>query len=129
MNSKVILIVEDERSLRKAASMALTEAGYAVIEAGDGVEGLKLAEEKKPDLILLDHLMPNMDGLTMLEQLRATEWGKQLPVIVMTNMQDVNLINRSLVAGANDTVLKADMTLEKIVHIINERLGVQKTEA
>ena len=118
-----VLIVEDERSLRKAATMALEEAGYRVIEASNGVEGLKQAEEKKPNLILLDHLMPEMDGLTMLEKLRATDWGKQMPVIVMTNMQDVNLINRSLVAGANDTVLKADMTLEKIVHIINERLG------
>ncbi len=124
MNSKLILIVEDERSLRKAATMALEEAGYKVIEAGDGGEGLKVAEEKKPDLILLDHLMPVMDGLTMLESLRATEWGKNLPVILMTNMQDVNLVNRSLVAGANDCVLKADMTLEKIVHIINERLGL-----
>lgn len=129
MNDKVVLIVEDERSLRKAATMALEEAGYKVIEASNGVEGLKQAEEKKPNLVLLDHLMPEMDGLTMLEKLRATDWGKQMPVIVMTNMQDVNLINRSLVAGANDTVLKADMTLEKIVHIINERLGVHESDS
>lgn len=83
-----ILIVEDEQFLLEVLSDTLVAEGYQVFPAKDGVEGLKLASRVKPDLILLDVVMPKMNGLTMLKKVRACVWGKKIPVIVLTNVSD-----------------------------------------
>ena len=75
---KKILIVEDDNSVRKVFKDRLLQEGFSIIEASDGEEGLATALKEHPDLILLDILMPKMDGMTMLSKLHQDEWGRQL---------------------------------------------------
>jgi CheY-like chemotaxis protein len=82
-----ILIVEDDEILIKMYQKKLANKAYDVVLAKDGSEGLKTALSEKPDLILLDIKMPNMDGLQMLKLLRKNEWGKEVPVIILTNLE------------------------------------------
>ena len=79
-----ILIVDDEADLIAPLEMYLQSNGYKIITASDGVEALQLAEEESPDLILLDIIMPRMDGYATLEKLRADEKTKSIPVIMLT---------------------------------------------
>ena len=81
---KKILIIDDELELRHALNERLTSVGYSVIEAWNGREGLEKVVTEKPDLILLDLTMPEMDGMTTLQELRRCEETKRIPVIIMT---------------------------------------------
>jgi DNA-binding response OmpR family regulator len=83
---KIILIAEDEASILRILTDTLKENGFETIQAKNGHEGLALALEKHPDLILLDILMPQMDGLTVMNKLRSEKWGKGVPVIILTNV-------------------------------------------
>src|SRR3989338_8177678 len=85
---KTILIVEDEKPLRDALQHTFEAEGFEVMTAGDGRAGLTKALEKKPDLILLDIVMPKMNGTTMLSELRQNIWGRGAKVIVLTNLSD-----------------------------------------
>jgi CheY-like chemotaxis protein len=80
-----ILIVEDEISLQKALNDTLAHEGFEVLTAGNGKTGLKSALDNRPDLIILDILMPVMDGMTMLKKLRKDPWGMHVFVILLTN--------------------------------------------
>ena len=84
---KKILIVEDEPSFLNLLHKELTSKGYTVVDAKDGKEGYDTAVLVKPDLILLDILMPGVDGLTMLELLRKSKEGKDMKVIILTNLE------------------------------------------
>lgn len=83
---KIILITEDEPSMLRILHDKLTEAGYKTFQATNGQEGLALALQHHPDLILLDILMPTTDGLTMMQRLREDPWGKTVPIIALTNV-------------------------------------------
>lgn len=81
-----ILIVDDDKALLEALVRKFTLEGYSVLQAHDGEEGLKVSIEHHPSLIILDVLMPKMDGVTMMRMLRgASDWGKHVPIIVLTN--------------------------------------------
>lgn len=81
-----ILLVEDDHVLSRMYQTMLVNAGYSVSIGRDGEEGLKMALEGHPNLILLDILMPKMDGITMLKTLRKDKWGEGVPVIILTNL-------------------------------------------
>ncbi len=86
-SKKTILVVEDDASELKALVDKFTREGFSVLQAKNGEEGLESALKNHPDLILLDIVMPKMDGMTMLKKLRETdEWGKTVPVIILTNL-------------------------------------------
>jgi DNA-binding response OmpR family regulator len=123
---KVILIVEDEESLRDAVSKQLATHGYTVHEAENGQVGLAIALREKPDLILLDQHMPIVDGTTMLMQLREDPWGSDASVIMMTNMTEIETLNKSLQAGVDDYIIKADVKLAQIVDLVQNRLKKPK---
>jgi len=89
-NKKKILIVEDEEPLKLTLKKKFKNEGFSVLEATNGEDGLKLTQEKKPDLILLDIVMPVMDGMTMLKKLRKQDFGKEMPVILLTNLADTS---------------------------------------
>lgn len=123
---KKILIVEDEVSLRNALKDKLTHEGFVTLEAKNGEEGLAVALREHPDLILLDIVMPKMDGMTMLKKLRAeNEWGKSVPVIILTNLtSDNEQRNRDITeTEPSYYFVKTDWTLEDILTKIRERLG------
>lgn len=93
-----ILIVEDETQIRKALVEKL-QAKYEVYEAENGNEGLKAAKNKLPNLILLDILMPKMDGIEMMNQLRASDWGKDMKIIIFTNLDSDDRILGAITKG------------------------------
>ena len=123
-NSKKILIVEDEANLLDVLRDEFVAAGFDVIKAHDGEEGYKLALEKHPDLILVDVLMPKMDGITMFKNLRKHETLKNLPGIVLTNLSDTKTIEAALESGAYDFLVKSDWEPKSLVKRVSEKLGL-----
>ncbi len=121
-NTKKVLIVDDEKDLREAIKTALSYEGYTTETAEDGVEGFTKAHEFKPDLILLDILMPKQNGIDMLKSLRNEEWGKTIPVIVMTVLDDMEKVSEALNAGAIEYLVKTDMSLGGIVDKVKSKL-------
>lgn len=122
---KKLLIIEDETSLIKAQHDKFEREGFKVVEAKNGEEGLSTALRELPDLILLDLLMPVMDGMTMLKKLRAeNEWGKTVPVIILTNLaSDTDEQIQNIVeTEPSYYFMKSNWTLEDLVKKVKERL-------
>jgi DNA-binding response OmpR family regulator len=122
-STKKVMIVEDEVALRKALAEEFTDNGYIVIEAGDGLEGFDVALRERPDIILLDQLMPKMNGVAMLKQLRTDPWGSTVPVIMATNMSTTDTINEAIDAGANDYFIKSEVSVADILKLVSQRLS------
>jgi DNA-binding response OmpR family regulator len=115
MNNK-ILIIEDEPTLRNALVDKFIREGLIVISANDGKEGLESALKNRPDLILLDIIMPIMDGMTMLTELRKDNWGKSIPVILLTNLSEPKKNIKSKVEETKtDYMMKSDWKIKDIV--------------
>ena len=117
-----ILIVEDESSIAKALKLKLTEVGHEVLSAKDGKEGLEVALALHPSLILLDILMPNLNGEEMLAMLRKDDWGKDVAVIVLTNFSDDERVERCVALGARSYLIKTDWKIEDIVTEVENNL-------
>lgn len=114
-----ILLAEDDRFLQKAASTALRRRGYEVISATDGQEALRLAREHAPDLILLDLIMPKIQGFEVLRSLKADPSTSSIPVIVLTNLgQDADR-HAALTDGAREYLIKADLSLDALAAAVN----------
>ena len=126
---KKILIVEDEPAMREALKEKLTISGFSVIEGKDGEEGLKLAFNNTPDLILLDILMPRMDGMMMLKKVRETEWGKKVPVIILTNLSaDEKITSEVVTDEPSYYLMKTDWPIEEIVNKVRSALGEEESK-
>ena len=109
---KKILIVEDEAPLLKALEEELGEGEeFKVLTAKDGKEGIDLALKERPHLILLDLLMPTMDGIAMLKQLRKDSWGKDVKVIILTNLQDREKVAEAVENRVYDYLVKSNWQL------------------
>jgi CheY-like chemotaxis protein len=104
--AKTVLIVDDEPFFIKLQTTLLQREGYRVLSASNGPEGLTLAKQHQPDLILLDIQMPEMDGFAVCQKLKQDEKLKHIPVIVLTATQDPKLNEKAFKAGAEITVLK-----------------------
>lgn len=113
MANKKILIIEDEKSLIDTLSKKLKNEGYEVFVAYDGKEGLESIAEKKPDLIMLDMLMPNIDGYGVLEKMR--EENNKIPIIIISNSGQPVDVDRALKLGAKDYLVKAELDLDEIM--------------
>lgn len=122
MENKKILIVEDEEPLRNALRDKLKSEGFQTLEAQNGEEGLQIALTQHPDLILLDVIMPVMDGITMLKKMRADEWGQTAQVVVLTNLNDNEKIAESMDAGSYGYLIKSDWKIADIVALVREKL-------
>lgn len=122
--TKTILVVEDEAPMRKMLSGALQQAGFAVVEATNGKDGLAVAVAQQPALIVTDNFMPVMNGVEMVAELRKQAgWGANVPVILMTNVNDMDAVNKALQTGGIDYLMKADVQLDQIVTLAKQRLG------
>ena len=113
--NKTILVVEDEIDIREAISETLTDAGFTVLTAGNGKEGLEKAILEQPDLILLDIVMPEMDGHETLEKLRADPWGLTAKVIMLTSMDGVMNVAQAHEQSISDYIIKSHHSLDEIV--------------
>ena len=114
-NNKTILLVEDDAFVSDIYHTKLTEEGYVVIIAENGLEAMKKLGENAPDLILLDIVMPYMDGLEVLNKLKADEKWKQIPVILLTNLSQKEEVEEGLKSGANDYLIKSHFTPSEVV--------------
>lgn len=124
---KTVLIVEDEPEIRGLYARKLIESGYTVLNAQDGAEGLALALEKRPDLILLDYMLPKMNGLDMLKKLREhDEWGTHVPTIMLTNISPDNSMYEKIVdTTPTYYLIKSNSSPDDIEQKIRERLAEQ----
>jgi len=101
-----ILVVEDDADARDLVSLSLTQKGYAVITAGDGAAGLNAAVKKRPDLILLDIMLPGMDGWQVLENVRSRPVNKGVPVFMLSALNEVKNVDRATEMGATGYITK-----------------------
>lgn len=118
-----ILIVEDDKFLRELMVKKLNNEGFKVIEAQDGNEALKLVGESKPHLVLLDLILPGIDGFAVLEKMRATAENAKTPVIVLSNLGQKEEIEKGFKLGADDYLIKAHFTPGEIIEKIKKVLG------
>lgn len=122
--NKKILVIEDEATLQKALMEALTQESYDVLSALDGLRGLEMAREEKPDLILLDIILPKMDGFEVLKELKKDESVSEIPIIILTNLSNMSDIQKTLDLGATTYLVKADFHLKDVLEKIKETLNI-----
>lgn len=120
--AKKILFVEDEPHLQKAVGEVLKQEGFEIFAALDGEEGLKLARKEKPDLILLDLILPKKDGFEVLKELKTDKELKDISVIILTNLEGTGDVEKALNLGATTYLVKANYELEDIVAKVKEFL-------
>jgi len=118
-----ILIVEDDATLRRIVFDKLKSEGFDVCEANNGVAGLEMALKEHPDLILMDIIMPEMDGMTMLKKLREDEWGKDARVIITTNLGDDKKSQEAMEHGVYDYLVKTEWSLDDLILKVKDKLG------
>ncbi len=126
--SKKILVVEDEPDMRQALVESLQHEGFEVIQAANGGEGLIEAHGGHPDLIVLDILMPKMDGMEMMKKLRQqNEWGRKVPIILLTNLSADDKIMRGIVEDEPSYYLiKSDWKIPDVIEKVREMLKVNE---
>lgn len=117
MSGKTILLVEDEPAIRTMVSMALERAGFEALEAGDAAEAERLLADRRPDLLLLDWMLPGISGVELARRLQRDEYTKDLPIIMLTARSEEDDRIRGLEVGADDYVTKPFSPRELIARI------------
>lgn len=118
-----IAIIEDDLAISQMYRFKFEAEGYNVETAENGKFGLELCEKMKPDIILLDLMMPEMTGDAMLAKLRATPWGKNIKVIILTNMGEQEIPETVKQLGVSAVILKADMTPRQVAELVKKQLA------
>lgn len=119
---KTILFIEDESALQKTFGDLLDQEGYEMISALDGEIGLRLAKKEDPDLILLDLILPKVHGFEVLKKLKQDPKTENIPIIILTNLEGVEDVERALELGATTYLVKADYELEEVLTKIKKAL-------
>ena len=121
---KILLIVEDDEVLLRTLFLFFHKSGYAIASATDGETGLNMARRLKPDLVLLDLLLPKLDGFGVLKDLKADPALKKIPVIVLSNLGDESEISRAKSLGAEDYFVKAEVNLVTLRERVDKLMGL-----
>jgi DNA-binding response OmpR family regulator len=127
MKKKVVLIVEDEESELRALADKFSREGFKILKAKDGQAGYEIAVDKKPDLVITDILMPRMGGLEMIGNLRKNTWGKQVPIVVLTNVE-AGCENAQKIAENQKCacyLIKSGWKIQDIVNKVKKELRVK----
>jgi len=124
--SKKILVIEDDKFLLKIIKKKLSSEDYQLIQAMNGEEGLRAAREEKPDLILLDLVLPETDGFEVLKRLKDNPTCSNIPVIILSNLGEKEKIDKGLKLGAADYLVKSDLNPGEIVKRIKSVFGKNK---
>lgn len=124
---KTILIVEDEKNLREALADVFQSRKFTPLQAKNGAEGLKIALKEHPDMIILDLLMPEVDGMTAFEKIRKDSWGAKVPVIILTNLNPTAeaLVTEVITYEPLFYLIKSDWKLHDIVDKVESTLGIK----
>ncbi|MBU1046029.1 response regulator [Patescibacteria group bacterium] len=118
-----ILLIEDEAALQKTLGESLRAKKFEVQSALDGEAGLRLAKSGKPDLILLDLILPKKHGLEVLEELRKDEATSNIPVIILTNLENVGEVEKAIEFGATTYLVKANYSLNEVIEKVEQALA------
>lgn len=121
--AKKILVVEDEVTLHKALVDSLIQAGYETLSALDGELGWDLVSKEIPDLVLLDIILPKLDGFEVLAKMKENPKTADVPVIILTNLGDIPDIQKALDLGASTYLVKADFHLEDVLKKVEQTLA------
>ncbi|MCX6766713.1 MAG: response regulator [Candidatus Moranbacteria bacterium] len=121
VTKKKILIIEDDRALQSALVEILTQEGYETASAFDGEEGVQKSRTEKPDLILLDLILPKKDGFEVLSEIKNSP-SKNIPVLILTNLEEIDNVQKALDLGAKTFMVKSDFSLRDIIEKIKENL-------
>ena len=121
-----ILIVEDNKFLLNDLRIKLQRAGFEIMTAVDGRQAIQVLEESIPDLILLDLVMPIKDGFAVLEELKAVEKWKSIPVLITSNLSQKEDIEKGMALGAVDYIIKGDLSINDLIAKINSILKDKK---
>ena len=118
-----VAIVEDDLAIAQMYRMKFEAEGYHVDIAENGKLGLALCEQMKPDLVLLDLMMPEMNGDEMLEKMRATDWGKSIKVIILTNVGEQEAPEKLKSLNVRAYIVKAEMTPKQVAELARQQLA------
>lgn len=124
MEKKKILVIEDDVVLQKALEEFLSAEGFEIETAADGEEGIEKAKRGKPELILLDIILPKKDGYAVIQEVRADENTKNVPIVLLTNLGSLNDVEKALELGATTYLVKADYKLEEVAAKVKSMLAV-----
>lgn len=119
---KKIMLVEDDLFISDIYQVKLQREGFEVLIAGNGLEALKVLEKTVPDLILLDIVMPYMDGIDVLKKIKSEEKWKKIPVILLSNISEREKIDEAMGIGADDYLLKSHFTPAEVLEKVNSVL-------
>jgi DNA-binding response OmpR family regulator len=122
---QTVVVVEDEKPIQNMYVWKLESEGFKVFSADNGETGLKIINEVRPDLILLDIRMPVLSGDLMLEKLRATDWGGSIHVIILTNLTKDEAPHKLRFLNIDRYVIKAHYTPDQVIEIVNEVLDLE----
>lgn len=123
MSATKIAIIEDDQAISQMYRFKFEAEGYTVETAENGKLGLSLAENMKPDIILLDLMMPEMTGDEMLAAMRKTAWGKNIKVVILTNKGEQEIPPAVKTLGVDAVILKADMTPRQVAEVVKKALA------
>lgn len=118
-----IAIIEDDQAISQMYRIKFEAEGYTVETADNGELGLELVENMRPNIVLLDLMMPVMTGEEMLAKLRATDWGKKVKVIILTNRGEQEIPPQVKELGVTAIILKADMTPRQVAELVKAKLA------
>jgi len=121
--AKKILIIEDDKFLRELISKKISEEGFQVVEAIDGEDGIKKVKEEMPNLVLLDLILPGIDGFEVLKRMKEESGLSPIPVIILSNLGQKEDVERGLKLGAVDYLIKAHFTPGEIIEKMKKVLG------
>lgn len=122
--NKKVLLAEDDPDMLDALKDTFESNGFIASTARNGEEGLAVAIKEKPAIIILDILMPKMDGLTMLKKLREDSWGQYAPVVILTNLSESTKLAEALEIGVSEYIIKTDISLKDLVEKAKRIIGL-----
>jgi len=117
-----VLLIEDDKMIIDMYNLKFTQEGYEVFKAENGKDGVEMAKETKPDIILLDIILPKMDGFSVLKKLKADDDTKNVPVVLLTNLGQDGDVKKGLELGAIDYLIKANYTPAQVVEKVKSLL-------
>lgn len=120
--SGTVTIVEDEQAISQMYRIKLEAEGYEVFTAENGAKGLEVIQQHRPDVVLLDIMMPEMTGDVMLKKLRESDWGKDIKVIILTNVSEEEAMKKVKELGVSDFVIKAQSTPHQVLDVVKRVL-------
>ena len=122
MEKELILIVEDDEFFSGLVAQKLNQGGFDVLIARSGQQAFEIIEEKKPALMILDLMMPEMDGFEVISKIKQDEKTKDIPIVVLSNLGQREEVDKAMSLGADDFLIKVNFTLDEIVEKIKEML-------